>query len=91
MPTASFMEITEMLTQKQTLLLSAAFVIGMIANLQVTDISLPSSSYVITQALALEGKITVPRLVPPQAEFIAAVPQNSVDYFRVRIYFNNWQ
>ena len=42
-------------------------------------------SHLITQALALEGKITVPRLVPPQAEFIAAAPQDSVDYFRVRI------
>ena len=42
-------------------------------------------SHLITQALALEGKITVPRLVPPQAEFIAVAPQNSVNYFRVRI------
>ncbi len=42
-------------------------------------------SHLLTQALALEGKITVPRLVPPQPQFIAAAPQASVDYFRVRI------
>jgi len=41
--------------------------------------------HLLTQALALEGKITVPRLVPPQPQFIAAAPQASVDYFRVRI------
>jgi alkyl sulfatase BDS1-like metallo-beta-lactamase superfamily hydrolase len=42
-------------------------------------------SHLMSQALALEGKITVPRLVPPQSQFIAAAPERSVDYFRVRI------
>jgi alkyl sulfatase BDS1-like metallo-beta-lactamase superfamily hydrolase len=42
-------------------------------------------SHLLTQALALEGKITVPRLIPPQPQFIAAAPQTSVEYFRVRI------
>jgi alkyl sulfatase BDS1-like metallo-beta-lactamase superfamily hydrolase len=39
----------------------------------------------MSQAFALEGKITVPRLVPPQPQFIAAAPERSVDYFRIRI------
>jgi alkyl sulfatase BDS1-like metallo-beta-lactamase superfamily hydrolase len=42
-------------------------------------------SHLLTQALALEGKIVVPRLVPPQPEAIAAAPEVTVDYFRVRI------
>ena len=42
-------------------------------------------SHLLTQALALEGKITVPRLIPPQPQFIAAAPAASVNYFRVRI------
>jgi alkyl sulfatase BDS1-like metallo-beta-lactamase superfamily hydrolase len=42
-------------------------------------------SHLISQALTLEGKITVPRLVPPQPQFIAAAPERSVDYFRIRI------
>ena len=42
-------------------------------------------SHLLTQALALEGKITVPRLVPPQPQFIAAAPEVSVDYYRVRV------
>ena len=33
----------------------------------------------------VEGKVTLPRLVPPAAETIAAFPSAFVDYFRVRI------
>ncbi len=44
-----------------------------------------SRSHLLTQALALEGKVTVPRLIPPQPQFIAAAPESMVDYFRVRI------
>jgi len=42
-------------------------------------------SHLLTQALALEGKVTVPRLIPPQPAAIAAAPETTVDYFRVRI------
>ena len=42
-------------------------------------------SHLLTQVLALEGKIVVPRLIPPQPQAIAAAPENTVDYFRVRI------
>ncbi|PLX37330.1 MAG: hypothetical protein C0606_11650 [Hyphomicrobiales bacterium] len=42
-------------------------------------------SHLLTQALALEGKITLPRLIPPQPASIAAAPAATVDYFRVRI------
>ena len=42
-------------------------------------------SHLLTQALAIEGKITVPRLIPPQPQAIAAAPEQTVDYFRVRI------
>ncbi|UCD30666.1 MAG: hypothetical protein JSV03_06700 [Planctomycetota bacterium] len=42
-------------------------------------------SHLLTLALALEGKIVVPRLVPPRPENIAAGPEATVDYFRVRI------
>jgi len=42
-------------------------------------------SHLLTTALALEDKIVVPRLIPPQPEAIAAVPEVTVDYFRVRI------
>jgi alkyl sulfatase BDS1-like metallo-beta-lactamase superfamily hydrolase len=44
-----------------------------------------SRSHLLTQALALEDKIVVPRLIPPQPEFIAAGPETTVNYFRVRI------
>ena len=37
------------------------------------------------QALALEGKVTIPRLIPPSPETIAQSPATFVDYFRVRI------
>ena len=33
-----------------------------------------SRSHLLTQALTLEGKIVVPRLIPPQPQFIAAAP-----------------
>ena len=42
-------------------------------------------AHLMSQALALEGKVTLPRLVPPSAETIAAFPSTFVDYFRVRI------
>jgi alkyl sulfatase BDS1-like metallo-beta-lactamase superfamily hydrolase len=42
-------------------------------------------SHLLTQALALEGKVVVPRLIPPQVQFIAAAPENTVNYFRVRL------
>ena len=42
-------------------------------------------SHLLTAALALEGKITVPRIIPPQPVVIAEHPTTFVDYFRVRI------
>lgn len=42
-------------------------------------------SHLLTQALALEGKIVVPRIIPPQPQAIAAAPAVTVDYFRVRL------
>jgi alkyl sulfatase BDS1-like metallo-beta-lactamase superfamily hydrolase len=39
----------------------------------------------MSQALALEGKVTLPRVVPPAPETISAFPETFVDYFRVRI------
>lgn len=42
-------------------------------------------AHLMSQALALEGKITLPRIVPPSPETIAAFPTTFVDYFRVRI------
>ena len=42
-------------------------------------------AHLMSQALALEGKITLPRVVPPAPETIAAFPDTFVDYFRVRI------
>jgi alkyl sulfatase BDS1-like metallo-beta-lactamase superfamily hydrolase len=36
-------------------------------------------------ALALEGKVTIPRLIPPLPEIIAASPDTFVDFFRIRI------
>ena len=39
----------------------------------------------MSQALALEGKVKLPRLIPPAVETIAAFPATFVDYFRVRI------
>jgi len=42
-------------------------------------------AFLMTEALALEGKITYPKLIPPQPEVIAGSPETFVDYFRVRI------
>jgi len=42
-------------------------------------------AFLLSEALALEGKITIPRLVPPSAEIIAQSPETFVDFFRVRI------
>jgi alkyl sulfatase BDS1-like metallo-beta-lactamase superfamily hydrolase len=42
-------------------------------------------SHLLTQTLALEGKVVVPRIIPPQPQAIAANPENTVDYFRVRL------
>jgi alkyl sulfatase BDS1-like metallo-beta-lactamase superfamily hydrolase len=42
-------------------------------------------AFLLSEALALEGKVTIPRLVPPSAEAIAGSPTTFVDYFRVRI------
>ena len=42
-------------------------------------------AHLLSQALALEGKTTIARLVPPPVESIVAVPTRFVDYFRVRI------
>ena len=38
-----------------------------------------------SQALALEGKTTIARLIPPPTESIIAAPARFADYFRVRI------
>ncbi len=42
-------------------------------------------AHLMSQALALEGKVTIPRLVPPPPAQISASPATYVDYFRVRI------
>lgn len=42
-------------------------------------------AHLMSQALALEGKVTIPRLAPPAPEAIVASPATFVDYFRVRI------
>jgi alkyl sulfatase BDS1-like metallo-beta-lactamase superfamily hydrolase len=42
-------------------------------------------AHLMSQALALEGKVTIPRLIPPPPEAIAASPTTFLDYFRVRI------
>jgi len=42
-------------------------------------------AHLMSQALALEGKVTIPRLIPPPSEAIAASPITFLDYFRVRI------
>jgi len=42
-------------------------------------------AHLMSQALALEGKITLPRVIPPAPETIATFPGAFVDYFRVRI------
>ena len=42
-------------------------------------------AHLMSQALSLEGKVTIPRLIPPAPETIAGSPATYVDYFRVRI------
>jgi len=42
-------------------------------------------AHLMSQALALEGKTTIARLVPPPVKAIVAAPTRYVDYFRVRI------
>jgi len=42
-------------------------------------------AHLMSQALSLEGKVTLPRVIPPAPETIAASPATFVDHFRVRI------
>jgi len=42
-------------------------------------------AHLMSQALALEGKKTIARLIPPPPESVVATPAQFVDYFRVRI------
>jgi len=42
-------------------------------------------AHLMSQALALEGKVTLARLIPPAPAAIAASPTTFVNYFRVRI------
>ncbi len=42
-------------------------------------------AHLISQALALEGKTKIARLIPPAPALVAAIPARFVDYFRVRI------
>jgi alkyl sulfatase BDS1-like metallo-beta-lactamase superfamily hydrolase len=42
-------------------------------------------AHLMSQALALEGKVKIARLIPPPPEAIVATPATFVDYFRVRI------
>jgi len=42
-------------------------------------------AHLMSQALALEGKTKIARLIPPPPEAIVAAPTRYVDYFRVRI------
>ena len=42
-------------------------------------------AHLLSQALALEGKVTIARLIPPMPAVIAASPATYVDFFRVRI------
>ncbi len=42
-------------------------------------------AFLMTEALSLEDKLTIPRLVPPSPEIIGSAPEVFVDYFRVRI------
>jgi len=42
-------------------------------------------AHLLSQALALEGKVTITRLIPPQSKTIITYPTRFVDYFRVRI------
>ncbi|WP_269581708.1 alkyl sulfatase dimerization domain-containing protein [Roseibium sp. Sym1] len=42
-------------------------------------------AHLMSQALALEGKVTLPKVIPPAPEVIAADPTTYVDHFRIRI------
>ena len=42
-------------------------------------------AFLLTEARALEGEVTYPKLIPPSKEIIAGSPETFVDYFRVRI------
>lgn len=42
-------------------------------------------AHLMSQALSLEGKVTLARLIPPQPVAISTSPNSFVDYFRVRI------
>jgi len=42
-------------------------------------------AFLLTEARALEGEVTYPKIVPPTKETIAGSPETFVDYFRVRI------
>jgi len=42
-------------------------------------------AFLLSEAGALEGEVTIPRLIPPTPEIIAESPDTFVDYFRVRI------
>jgi alkyl sulfatase BDS1-like metallo-beta-lactamase superfamily hydrolase len=42
-------------------------------------------AHMMSQALALEGKVTLARVIPPAPAVISAAPTVFVDYFRVRI------
>jgi len=42
-------------------------------------------AHLMSQALALEGKVRIARLIPPPPESVIATPAKFVDYFRVRI------
>ncbi|EAV41734.1 probable alkyl sulfatase or beta-lactamase [Stappia aggregata IAM 12614] len=42
-------------------------------------------AHLMSRALALEGKVTIPRLIPPPAQAIAASPTTFLNYFRMRI------
>jgi len=42
-------------------------------------------AFLLTEARALEGEVTYPKIVPPSKETIAGSPETFVDYFRVRI------
>ena len=42
-------------------------------------------AFIMTEALALEGKVTYPKLIPPGEGTIAGSPETFVNFFRVRI------
>jgi len=42
-------------------------------------------AHLVSQALALEGKVSIARVVPPPLAVVIASPTTFVNYFRVRI------